>query len=78
MPYPLQKLLRLTDEDIQECYRKIKSDIQNLFFVELALLKVKEEAEKDEAEASIDRQVKDILNPDGVEKDDEHGPSISM
>lgn len=75
---PIPVIARVKDEDIQESYRKIKSDIQNLFFVELALLKAKDEAEKDEAEPSIDLQAKNILNSDGVEKDDEHGASISM
>ena len=68
---PIPVIQKVTVEDIQENYLKIKADIKNLVFVELAIIKARCEMENDI------EQVNEISEP----KKDEHnngGLSMSM
>lgn len=77
---PIPLIRQLTSEDVQENYLKIKSDIQNLFFVELAIINARNQAENDEGEASVIQQVNDILKPNEEETmgRNDTGQSLSL
>ncbi|MEO7214926.1 conjugal transfer protein MobC [Mucilaginibacter sp.] len=69
---------KVNADDIQENYLKIKADIENLFFVELALINAKNQAKNNETEASIEKPVDEILNPKALDDSSGNGRSISM
>lgn len=68
-------ITKVTDEDIRENYHKVKEDIQNLLFFELALLKAKNDTEQDE---SVKRGINETLSSDHMESNEEQGESMSM
>lgn len=71
---------QLTSEDVQENYLKIKSDIQNLFLVELAIINARNQADNDEGEASVMKQGNEVLKSEAkvTERQNNSGSSLSM
>lgn len=71
---------QLTSEDVQENYLKIKSDIQNLFFVELAIINARNQADNDEGGASVMNQASEVLKREAkaTEAQNNNDSSLSM
>jgi len=73
---PIPVIKNISATEIQETYSRIKEDINNLFFVELAMIKARNEAEAGIAGNSVIQQVDKVLNGK-IEKRSSH-QSISM
>ncbi|RKR80060.1 type IV secretory system conjugative DNA transfer VirD4/TraG family protein [Mucilaginibacter gracilis] len=73
---PIPVVKQVSAEEIQETYAKVKEDINNLLFTELAMIKARNEAEAEMGGASAVNQAKEILNQKIEEKGNQQ--SVSM
>ena len=70
---PIPVIQKVTADDIQENYLKIKTDIENLFFVELALINAKNQAENE-----IDKTFENSSIPKKIDDNSDSGQTISL
>ncbi|MGF7081982.1 conjugal transfer protein MobC [Mucilaginibacter sp. UYCu711] len=73
---PIPVIKNVSATEIQETYARIKDEINNLFFVELEMIKARNEAEAELGAASAVRQANEILNE--VAEDKGNHRSVSM
>lgn len=73
---PIPVIKNVSATEIQETYTRIKDDINNLFFVELAIIKARNEAAAEIGGASAVHQANEILNE--VVEDKSNHQSLSM
>jgi len=75
---PIPVVKQVSSEEIQETYARVKEDINNLLFTELAMIKARNEAEADTGGALAMRKVNEGLNLTKVDNNKNIERSISM